>query len=71
MVLTLRVKRGLARLVLRHLVGRVLLALLAEVLLSLGDVHLWSCGGEGPVSGARTVMETQSPSDGEKDVPTE
>ena len=40
MRLTLRVQRGLARLVLRHLVGRMLLALLAEALLSLGNVHL-------------------------------
>ena len=50
-VLTLRVKRGLARLVLRHLVGRVLLALLAEVLLGLGDVHLRR-GGRGGASAA-------------------
>ena len=46
--LTLRVQRGLARLVLRHLVGRMLLALLAEALLSLGNVHLRRVGeGDG------------------------
>ena len=38
-LLTLRVERRLAGLVLGHLVRRVLLALLAEGLLRLGDVH--------------------------------
>ena len=56
--LTLRVQRGLARLVLRHLVGRMLLALLAEALLGLGNVHLCREGrgtASAADSGARVV----------------